>query len=194
MLTSTFDLGDGSQDLQTTLDGKIWVSYFDEGVFGGGIGNQGLVCFDAAGVPVFRFAEFAEKHGLPMIYDCYAMNVASENEIWLNYYTDFPLVRLRGFQLDQVWSSFPAMGDGFAIAETEAIYLRDGRFMTIDLALPLSNPQEVTYAHEQGKPLELGQGRTRTAGRGSSFALNIGTAIYELSAATELDGSSVRHQ
>jgi len=69
-LTSTFDLGDASQDLQTTPDGKIWVSYFDEGVFGGGIGAQGVVCFDNTGLPIFRFGEFAERQGLPAICDC----------------------------------------------------------------------------------------------------------------------------
>ena len=86
------DLGDASEDLQTTPEGHIWVSYFDEGVFGNGIGAQGVVCFDGAGVPLFRYAEFAEQHGLPMISDCYAMNVGPGGEVWLNYYTDFPLV------------------------------------------------------------------------------------------------------
>lgn len=44
--------GDASGDLQTTQDGLIWVSYFDEGVFGGGIGRQGLVCYDATVIGV----------------------------------------------------------------------------------------------------------------------------------------------
>lgn len=34
----TLDLGDAANDVQTTANGHIWVSYFDEGVFGGGIG------------------------------------------------------------------------------------------------------------------------------------------------------------
>lgn len=69
-VTTTLDLGDGSEDLQTTLDGKIWVSYFDEGIFGNTLGAEGAICFDSAGSPVFRFAEFARKYGLPMISDC----------------------------------------------------------------------------------------------------------------------------
>jgi hypothetical protein len=101
-LISTFDLGDASEDLQTTQDGKIWVSYFDEGVFGDGIGVEGAVCFDAGGSPDFRFADFANSQRLPAIADCYAMNVTPEGEVWLNYYTDFPLVRLRGFALADV--------------------------------------------------------------------------------------------
>jgi hypothetical protein len=49
-LQRTLDLGDASEDLQTTPNGKIWVSYFDEGVYGGGVGSQqGVVCFDSSG-------------------------------------------------------------------------------------------------------------------------------------------------
>jgi len=43
----TLDLGDASEEIQTTPDGRIWVSYFDEGVYGNGIGSEGLVCFDS---------------------------------------------------------------------------------------------------------------------------------------------------
>lgn len=60
------NLGDASEDLQTTPQGLIWVSYFDEGVYGGSIGRQGLVCFDNAGTPLFKYADFAEQNELPM--------------------------------------------------------------------------------------------------------------------------------
>ena len=33
-IVRSFVLGDGINDVQTTSDGMIWVSYFDEGVFG----------------------------------------------------------------------------------------------------------------------------------------------------------------
>jgi len=56
---SKLTLGDGIQDVQTSPGGSIWVSYFDEGVFGnygwGGagrsrpLGTSGLVCFGADG-------------------------------------------------------------------------------------------------------------------------------------------------
>jgi hypothetical protein len=91
---STLDLGDASEDLQATPGGMIWVSYFDEGVFGKGIGRQGLVCFNSVGDPVFKYGEFAEQNALPMIADCYAMNVDRAGEVWINYYTDFPLGRV----------------------------------------------------------------------------------------------------
>jgi hypothetical protein len=103
-LLRTLDLGDASEDIQTTSAGHIWVSYFDEGVFGGGIGQRGLVCFDASGNAIFRYADFAAQHNLPDISDCYALNVC--DDVWACYYTHFPLVCLREFQLERMWEGW----------------------------------------------------------------------------------------
>jgi hypothetical protein len=106
-LSRSLDLGDASEHLQTTPDGHIWVGYFDEGVFGRGIGNNGLVCFDSSGAPIFKFAEFAKQHDLPFIDDCYTLNVV-ESSVWVSYYTDFPLVWLKDFKLERVWDNLGA--------------------------------------------------------------------------------------
>ena len=82
-LERILDLGDASKDVQTTSDGKIWVSYFDEGVYGGGIGQHGVVCFDSRTGAIFKYSDFAEQHELPLIDDCYAMNVVGDDEVWL---------------------------------------------------------------------------------------------------------------
>ncbi len=179
-VTAAFDLGDASEDLQTTADGKIWVSYFDEGVFGDGLGVEGAICFDSAGLPIFRFAEFAGRHGLPMIDDCYAMNVTTEGDVWLNYYTDFPLVRLRGFTLQEVRQPFRHMGHAFAVRGTQALYLQDGQFMVSDLEQP-QEQQAATAVDEQGLSLSLDKAaRPTAAARGSSFLVETETALYEL--------------
>lgn len=94
-------LGDGIGRLATTPEGRIWVGYFDEGIFGnfgwgvsmGGatpIGAPGLVCFDDSFTPVWSFAEAAADVG--SISDCYCLNVTGETA-WVSYYTDFPVVR-----------------------------------------------------------------------------------------------------
>jgi hypothetical protein len=103
----TLNLGDASEDIQTTPNGEIWVSYFDEGVFGGGIGQNGLVCFDGNGASRFLYAELAQRCQLPLIDDCYALNVF-DRSVWLRYYSDFPLVELRDFELAQNWPSIGA--------------------------------------------------------------------------------------
>lgn len=97
----TLDLGDASQHVQTTPDGHIWVGYFDEGVYGGGIGSEGLVCFDSNGSSIFKYAEFAKQHDLPFIDDCHTLNVVGAT-VWVSYYTAFPLVSLKDFKLERV--------------------------------------------------------------------------------------------
>ncbi len=115
----TIDLGDAIKHVSTTADGHIWVGYFDEGVFGGGIGQEGLVCFDSAGTPAFRYAEFARKHELPFIDDCYSLNVVGTS-VYVSYYSDFPLVWLTNFQLQRVWRDFGA---------NKAIAIRSDQFV-----------------------------------------------------------------
>jgi hypothetical protein len=117
-LLRTLDLGDASEDVQTTSAGHTWVSYFDEGVFGDGIGQNGLVCFDANGHPIFRYADFATEHELPHIDDCYALNVC-EGEVWVCYYSHFPFVCLRDFQLEGKWDWEPTQA--FAIRSRRVV-------------------------------------------------------------------------
>jgi hypothetical protein len=92
-----FTLGDGIECIQTTNDGKIWISYFDEGVMGSRsrwgnkpMGASGLNCFDANGCLEW---EFKSPQGFGLIVDCYALNVA-ERSVWAYYYTEFPLVKI----------------------------------------------------------------------------------------------------
>lgn len=97
-----FSLGDGVQHVQIDKSGRIWVGYFDEGVFGNfgwgplygagpePMGATGLVCYDRSGRVVWNFNP---PTGLNSIADCYALNVASDN-VWACYYTDFPIVRI----------------------------------------------------------------------------------------------------
>jgi hypothetical protein len=69
--------------------------------------NNGLVCFDSSGTPIFKYAEVAKQHDLPFIDDCYTLNVAG-NGVWVSYYTDFPLVWLKDFKLERMWDSLGA--------------------------------------------------------------------------------------
>ena len=103
-LVRQFVLGDGIQDVQTTTDGLIWVSYFDEGVFGNfgwtkPIGAPGIVCFDTSGRKVW---DFEPPHSFNAMADCYAMNVA-DDAAWACYYTDFPIVRIDAQHNVRAW-------------------------------------------------------------------------------------------
>jgi len=98
-------LGDGIAKLACDGHGRIWVSYFDEGVYGnlgwGGtdeaapIGASGLVSFDGDGRVFWEFAAVGAD-GVPRyIDDCYAINVGTER-VWIYYYSDFDLCEIDG--------------------------------------------------------------------------------------------------
>jgi len=159
--TAILDLGDAIEDLQTTSDGRIWVSYFDEGVFGGGIGANGLVCFDAKGELKFEFAKLAEVSRLPHIDDCYALNVCDEH-VWLSYYSDFPLIRLKDFQIDKTWKAFGSF-KAFAVRKDELFCItaygprslsvinlingtRDDYGLIDERGTPINSPRNLTVA------------------------------------------------
>jgi hypothetical protein len=91
-----FTLGDGIQHLTIDASGRIWTSYFDEGVIGGNgwwvpIGRPGLVCWDAFGNQLWELEMPPERHYL---IDCYAMNLDLAGNCWICYYPDFPMVRI----------------------------------------------------------------------------------------------------
>lgn len=179
----TLDLGDAIKDVQTTADGKIWVSYFDEGVYGGGLGQQGIRCFGPSGHPMFEYIDFAKDNDLPLIDDCYAMNVTSEDEIWLSYYSAFPLVAIRSFRLLRVWENFGCIPRAFALLEGAVVFSEcytprqeDSRLLRRTLS---QSPKSELLApfDEQGQPIV---GRFRTAARGSRFYLWTAAALYEM--------------
>lgn len=181
------DLGDGSQHLQTTPEGKIWVGYFDEGVYGSGIGAEGLVCFDGKGQPLFRYAELAKKLGLPFIDDCYALNV-NNNTVWTCYYSDFPLVCLQDFDLAGIWRDW---------SSASALAVRDDTVVTLPpyrsdhlVVRTLTDPEEKvwelmtpdrkmlsTYGTEKDIAFRPG---FQCAGRGGRFYLWTKSALFEL--------------
>jgi hypothetical protein len=180
----TLDLGDASNDVQTTPNGKIWVSYFDEGVYGGGLGSQqGVVCFDSAGHLIFKYFDFAKENNLPFIDDCYAMNVVSEDEVWLSYYSDFPLVSIRSFQLHRAWKDFGCIDRAFSLIEGTVIFLecytriKEGNSQLLRRTLSGSSQTEPLEATDDDGGTIGGQ--FKAAARGPHFYLWTETALYE---------------
>lgn len=84
-------LGDGIEHVQTTPTGRIWVGYFDEGVYGDDpIAHHGIARFTADLTPEWTYP-YDTGHGI--VDDCYALNVDGETA-WAYYYSDFPIVRI----------------------------------------------------------------------------------------------------
>ena len=190
-IAHTLILGDASNQIQTTENGHIWVSYFDEGVFGNGIGKEGLVCFDSEGHARFKYAEFADKFNLPSIDDCYALNV-DKNEVWVCYYSDFPLVHLKDFELAGLWKDW-ASTSALAIRDQLIVYLPAYKNAHL-VARTLDSDTETNWelitpegeslsaqAEKFNKVEDVGFRRSfNCTGRGKRFYVWTNSALYEL--------------
>ena len=106
--------------MQTTTDGQIWVSYFDEGIFGDTtFGHTGLACFGTDDGLLFDFNRIAQG----LIADCYAFNALSNDEVWLCPYTDFPVVKIKSSQISKKWDNNPVHGsDAFAVWKDRVLF------------------------------------------------------------------------
>jgi hypothetical protein len=122
----SFTLGDGIQDVQTTASGDIWVSYFDEGVYGNygwdqPLGHSGLMRFDGTGGAVWRYDPPDPQRPID---DCYALDVGSDST-WACYYSDFPVVRIQGDEI-RMWQN--EVSGAHAIAATDGAVLFVGGY------------------------------------------------------------------
>jgi len=117
-------LGDGINSVQTTSNGVIWTSFSDEGVFGNygsrdPVGSSGLVAWDAIGNKLY---EFQPSAFLDSICDCYALNVESNEDVWVYYYTEFPLVHLHDREIQSIWKMPLGGSDAFAVSGEHALF------------------------------------------------------------------------
>jgi hypothetical protein len=125
-LIRSFPVGDAVASAQASRAGnRIWVSYFDEG-FGEPFSEEGVMSFETDGAPAFRFLSDVVNrppYFVPQIFDCYAMNVAADNDVWLYYYTEFPLVRLHQGHVKHVWENLPFSGShAFSVTDDRVLF------------------------------------------------------------------------
>ncbi len=149
----SFPAGDGIQDVQVTRDSQIWISFFDEGVFSDvKIGQSGLICLDEHGRKLRDFEMIAGTTG--SIADCYALNVCSNQDTWLYYYTDFPLVKLTGGRLAEFWRDIPVSGSSaFAVGRKNNVLFAGGyheREALIEVHLPTMKKRRLEPVDEEG--------------------------------------------
>ncbi len=87
----SFRLGDGIADVRVDSHRNIWVSYFDEGVFGEDpLARAGLRLFDENGISLWEF-----DSRVAQIDDVYAINLEPDGTLWAYYYSAFGIVRVR---------------------------------------------------------------------------------------------------
>lgn len=104
-------LGDGIEQVFVSKGQKVWVSYFDEGIFGSygwdsPLGCAGLVEWTLDGEKSY---EFEPSDGLDYMADCYSLNIDLNGDVWCYYYTEFPIVRIIDRAIADYWES-PVQG------------------------------------------------------------------------------------
>jgi hypothetical protein len=125
-------LGDGIEDVAIDAEDRIWVGWFDEGMFG----NRDWAVpgheWPPSGNGVACFAPDGELLPLPTwpaeagpIADCYALNVAGPGA-WACPYTEFPLVRFVPGEPARWWRN--ALAGPKAIATDGAYALLAGGY------------------------------------------------------------------
>jgi hypothetical protein len=120
-----FLLGDGINHIQTDAEGRIWVAYFDEGVFGnfgwqhagGPFGVAGLSCFTKLGQKMW---DYEPPEGFDHIADCYALNVSSSG-VWSHYYTGFPIALIDSNWRVRCWNTDFSGGRTFAVGNNKVL-------------------------------------------------------------------------
>lgn len=120
-------LGDGIEHVAIDADDRIWVGWFDEGMFGNDDwrvpgqewppSSNGVACFADDGnllpLPLW-------PTGAGIIADCYALNVTGAGA-WVCPYTDFPLVRFVPGEQSRWWRSDIAGPTAVAIDGDHAV-------------------------------------------------------------------------
>ncbi|GGW23946.1 hypothetical protein [Streptomyces xantholiticus] len=98
----SFAVGDAIEHLLADESGDLWVGYFDEGVFGDDpLSEAGVRSWSPTGESLW---ELPPSTPGGCVADCYALNT-HQGTTWAYYYTDFPLVRVRGDGSVRVWDS-----------------------------------------------------------------------------------------
>ncbi len=125
-LQSRFMLGDGIEHIAIDSADRIWVGWFDEGMFGEGWSvpgmewppsSNGVACFTSDG-GVVDVPSWPKEAG--NIADCYALTSAGSGA-WTSPYTDFPLVRFVPGEPVQWWRNELAGLQAIAVDGTHAL-------------------------------------------------------------------------
>jgi hypothetical protein len=83
---TSFAVGDGVQHLAVDTRGRIWVGYFDEGIYGGDpLSSHGLSRFDQGGKLEYQWDHITDRR----IDDCDALTVDENGAAWICTYTQY---------------------------------------------------------------------------------------------------------
>ncbi len=173
IILNKYAFGDGVQDVQTTPEGDVWVSYFDQSDPGRlNCFNDGNKTFD------FYYSILKENQHVPPIDDCYAMNVTPDcTNIY--YYSDFPFLKINGENEFELFDDIPIEGcSAFAIHGYDVLFSQDYDAKPEVYLYALHEKKKITFKtlKPDGSILNYDQ----AAGRGTKLFLIEDTEVYLL--------------
>jgi hypothetical protein len=191
-LKREFLLGDGIRDVQATTDGRLWVSYFDEGIFGnfGGrepIGKPGLILWDRFGNRLFAYSPPKELEPYARMSSCDGLNVISDADVWCYYFDmapsgTFPLISLREGRVASTWRCPVHGARGIALWQPYILfagaYRKRDEYYLYELFDGGRIEHRMTFkaVNEDGIPLH----GYRITARGSAIILTHESRLYRL--------------
>ena len=125
-----FLAGDGIESLAINSKSHIFISYYDEGVFGNngwegqgieGPGVGGVTCFDDTGEVLWQHNKTANMEDGSFISDCYALNV-SGSDAYYYFYTDFLLAKTNSKFETTLWRTSMSGCHCFAISRDAILF------------------------------------------------------------------------
>lgn len=119
VLQKSFYVGDAIENI-TFSEGKIVVSYFDEGVFGNPPSTEGLAVFNLEGKQLFGVNS---SFGYEYICDCYALCKLGKHSVFFFAYTEFELAQLnlKNFQIERTKMPEILAGASAMVSDKETI-------------------------------------------------------------------------
>jgi hypothetical protein len=125
-LIRSFQVGSGVAKVQATKTGDIWVGYDLGEAEEDSIEAFGAVCFDSFGKMRFTYNMFPFVDRTNIISYCDAMNVVSDKETWLYYYTEYPVVQIKNLKSKKIWRN---LVDRAPITASEAFAVDGDRLL-----------------------------------------------------------------
>lgn len=153
----SFPVGDGVHQFAVDRQGRFWVGYFDEGVFGeDSLSGQGLGAFSSEGRPWFGTRDGAPN--APSIDDCYALTLDGADRAWFCAYSDFELGYIAERSYRRITTDAIAPGaKGLIVSDRHVAYL--GGYDTPEAATLFDRQtwetRIIPITTDRGRPLNL---------------------------------------
>lgn len=177
-------LGDGIEQVFVSKGQSVWVSYFDEGIFGNygwdsPLGGSGLVEWTLDGKKNY---EFEPSDGLDYMADCYSLNIDINEDVWCCYYTEFPIVRIKDRAIADYWESPVQGASRFSVSFPYVLFVGGYEDNSLFQLVKLHQDRKAIIIRKFR--LEDKQGATinpeQVAVRGENMALFSGRRVYVL--------------